>query len=77
MAHNSLSQHEWKIYHYNEIINDLNEYITKMCALVEVVLVGDFTQYKPETMHDYWWSLNDLLSATKTLCEELETTDIR
>ena len=75
MASASLSHHEWEIYHHNEIINDLNEYITKMCALVEVVLAGDFTQYKAKVMHDYWWSLSDLLRPMKMLCEELETVE--
>ena len=76
MATNSLSHNEWKIYHHNETITDLNECIAKMSSLVEVALAGDFTQYEAEIMHNYWWVLDDLLRSVKMLCEELDTTEL-
>lgn len=71
MATNSLAHHEQEIHYQNGAIDSLHECIIKMSALAEVILAGDFTQYKASTMHDYWWTLSELLAKAKILSENV------
>lgn len=72
MANNRIAHTEWEINYHNEIIDDLNEYVAKANALIEVVLNCDLSKVSHDSLRHYLLELETLLRATKIVCRDIE-----
>jgi hypothetical protein len=54
------------------LCDSLTEHVDKACALVVVATTCDhFTECHTAVMHDYLWTLMDILNKVKTISKEL------
>ena len=72
MAETRVSQNKWEINRYNEIIDDISEYIAKSKALTDMALKSDLNNISAETLYHYFWELSSLIQAIETVFNDLE-----
>ena len=63
---------EWKVIRYNEIIEDITEYLAKTKALTDMALESNLNDISVETLHNYFWELSSLINTTASIFEDLQ-----
>jgi hypothetical protein len=62
----------WEETQYNEIIEDVTEYLAKAKALTEMALQANLEKLSVEDLRSYFWELSSLLNVAKSVFEDLE-----
>jgi hypothetical protein len=71
MTNNRIAHDSWERNHHFEIVDDLQEYISKMQAMLRVALNCNFDNIKERDIRNYFWELESLVNAAETLAEDL------
>ena len=61
----------WEEVQYNEIIEDITEYLAKAKAMTEMALEADLQKISAETLHGYFWELSSLIGTIELVFEGL------
>lgn len=59
----------WVKSQYNELIDDVTEYLAKAKAMTEMALEAEFGKISPEILHGYFWTLSSLISSAELVFE--------
>ena len=73
MGTNSLNEFSSFVNQQMSSIENLDEHLTKACALLEVALQHDFSEFSEETIRNYLWALNDIIVGAYRCCKQCLT----
>ena len=62
----------WEAIRYDEIMEDITEYLAKAKALVDMALISDFNNIAANTLHDYFWELSSLIDTTEMVFKDMQ-----
>ena len=65
------AKQKWEAIQYEEIIEDITEYLAKTKAMVNLALKANFCEVSAETLHNYFGELKSLIMSISLVLEDL------